>query len=105
VPFKSKAQQRFLHAHPEKVGGEGKLKEWDEATDFSHLPNKVAKSNHWMQDESDREKSAGTKGTFSAAAQRAGKSTQEFAEEKKNSSNPKMKKRAVLALNFMKAKH
>lgn len=38
MPFKSKAQQRFLHAHPEKVGGEGKLKEWDESTDFSTLP-------------------------------------------------------------------
>lgn len=38
MPFASKAQQRFLHAHPEKVGGTAKLKEWDEATDFKHLP-------------------------------------------------------------------
>ena len=40
MPFKSKAQQRFLHAHPEKVGGADKLKEWDSATDFSTLPER-----------------------------------------------------------------
>ena len=38
MPFESKAQQRFLHAHPEKVGGEAKLAEWDRATDFKSLP-------------------------------------------------------------------
>jgi hypothetical protein len=38
MPFASKAQQRFLHAHPEKVGGEKALHEWDAATDFKHLP-------------------------------------------------------------------
>ena len=40
MPFASKAQQRFLHAHPEKVGGEKKLKEWDKSTDFNKLPEK-----------------------------------------------------------------
>lgn len=40
MPFASKAQQRFLHAHPEKVGGKKKLKEWDQATDFSNLPER-----------------------------------------------------------------
>lgn len=40
MPFRSKAQQRFLHAHPEKVGGKAKLKEWDAATDFSSLPER-----------------------------------------------------------------
>ena len=43
MPFDSKAQQRFLHAHPEKVGGEAKLKEWDRATDFSNLPERKKK--------------------------------------------------------------
>lgn len=43
MPFKSKAQQRFLYAHPEKVGGKEKLKEWDQATDFSSLPEKRRK--------------------------------------------------------------
>lgn len=40
MPFQSKAQQRFLEAHPEKVGGRAKLKEWEGATDFSHLPER-----------------------------------------------------------------
>lgn len=41
MPFRSKAQQRFLEAHPDKVGGKGKLKEWESATNFKTLPNKV----------------------------------------------------------------
>lgn len=40
MPFKSKAQQRFLYAHPEKVGGADKLKEWSAATNFNTLPEK-----------------------------------------------------------------
>ena len=43
MPFASKAQQRFLHANPEKVGGEKKLAEWDKSTDFSKLPEKKKK--------------------------------------------------------------
>lgn len=43
MPFKSKAQQRFLYAHPEKIGGKKALKEWSDATDFSHLPEKKTK--------------------------------------------------------------
>jgi hypothetical protein len=40
MPFQSKAQQRYLYAHPEKVGGKAALKEWSAATDFSKLPEK-----------------------------------------------------------------
>jgi hypothetical protein len=40
MPFASKAQQRFLEANPDKVGGRGKLKEWEQATDFKTLPEK-----------------------------------------------------------------
>jgi len=43
VPFASKSQQRFLYAHPDKVGGASKLKEWSAATDFSSLPQKATK--------------------------------------------------------------
>ena len=39
MPFKSVAQQRFLEAHPEKL--KGKIKEWEKATDFKSLPEKV----------------------------------------------------------------
>lgn len=42
-PFASIAQARFLHAHPEKVGGEGALKEWDSATNFKSIPKKAKK--------------------------------------------------------------
>lgn len=96
MPFASKAQARFLHAHPEKVGGEEALKEWDAATDWTRLPMKK----NWMQAESNREKHAGTKGVFKAAAQRAGQSTRDFAEEHKHSSG-KIGKRARMALAFM----
>lgn len=40
MPFSSKAQQRFLYAHPDKVGGKAKLAEWSGATDFSKLPER-----------------------------------------------------------------
>lgn len=42
MPFKSTAQQGFLEAHPEKIGGPEKLKEWEASTDFSKLPEHVA---------------------------------------------------------------
>ena len=40
MPFKSLAQEGYLHAHPEILGKEG-LKEWDEATKGKHLPEHV----------------------------------------------------------------
>ena len=42
MPFKSKAQQGHLYAHPEKIGGKKALAEWSADTDFSSLPEKVA---------------------------------------------------------------
>jgi hypothetical protein len=38
MPFASKAQEGFLHAHPEKLGKKG-LAEWDAATKGRKLPN------------------------------------------------------------------
>jgi len=46
MPFASKAQQRFLYAHPEKVGGKAKLAEWSADTDFKKLPEKKKKFSH-----------------------------------------------------------
>lgn len=43
MPFKSKAEQRFAYAHPDKFGGQAGLKEWSAATDFSKLPEKKKK--------------------------------------------------------------
>jgi hypothetical protein len=102
VPFKSKKQAAFAHANPEKFGGAERLKEWDSATDFSSLPEtKVA--DHWMADESEREKSAGTKGSFSSAAARAGKSTAEYANEKASAPG-KIGRRARMTKTFMAAR-
>lgn len=39
-PFASLAQERYLHAHPEKLGKAG-LKEWDAATKGKSLPKHV----------------------------------------------------------------
>lgn len=67
-------------------------------------------SKGWMSDESEREKSAGTKGSFSRAAKRHHMSTAAFA--RKESSDPnastKMKRKANMAKAFAKgraAKH
>lgn len=43
MPFKSKAQERFLAAHPEKIGGWSQFEEWARATDQKKLPKKVKK--------------------------------------------------------------
>lgn len=59
---------------------------------------------HWMQSVSKGIEKRGTKGVFKAAAERAGKSTHEFAEKHKHSSG-KIGKRARLALAFASAKH
>ena len=61
-------------------------------------------ASRWMKKASESIKSNGTKGVFSAAAKRAGKSTHKFAEEHKHSSGVEGK-RARLAIAFSKAKH
>lgn len=43
MPFQSKAQQKFLYANPEKVGGKDALAEWSADTNFSSLPEKKKK--------------------------------------------------------------
>lgn len=58
----------------------------------------------WMQKVSSGIKHRGTEGVFSSAAHRAGKSTHEFAEEKKHSPG-KVGKRARLAIAFASARH
>jgi hypothetical protein len=60
-------------------------------------------SKHWMQAADKSIKKNGTKGVFKAAAEKAGKSTEEFAEEHKNDSG-KLGARARLALAFMSSR-
>ncbi len=44
MPFESKAQNAWAHtpAGTKALGGPAKVKEWEHATDYSHLPYKVA---------------------------------------------------------------
>jgi hypothetical protein len=56
MPFKSKAQQRFLYAHPEKVGGKEALAEWSSATNFKTLPEKKKKFAHATSHSTNRSK-------------------------------------------------
>ena len=39
-PFASKAQQRFLYSHPDRLGKKA-LAEWSDKTNFRTLPEKV----------------------------------------------------------------
>lgn len=41
MPFSSKAQQRFLAVHPEKIGGKKAFHEWASKTNFKTLPEKA----------------------------------------------------------------
>ncbi len=50
MPFASKAQQRFLYSHPEKVGGKKKLAEWSASTDFKKIPEKKKKFTYRKKD-------------------------------------------------------
>jgi hypothetical protein len=47
MPFESKAQQGYMHAHPEILGKKA-LHEWDEATKgkYSKLPEHVHKGDY-----------------------------------------------------------
>lgn len=40
MPFESKAQQRFMYSHPDRLGKKA-LKEWSDSTDYKTLPEKV----------------------------------------------------------------
>ncbi len=43
MPFKSKKQERFLAAHPEKIGGWSAFEEWAGHTNQKTLPEKAPK--------------------------------------------------------------
>ena len=46
MPFESKAQNAWAHTPvgTKALGGKAKVKEWEGATDYSHLPYKVARA-------------------------------------------------------------
>ena len=39
MPYKSRAQQRYFHAHEDEIGSDT-VRELDDATDFKRLPEK-----------------------------------------------------------------
>ena len=51
MPFLSAAQSRFMHtpAGTRAIGGPEKLKEWENATDYSNLPERVEKNTMGMK--------------------------------------------------------
>ena len=61
-------------------------------------------ANRWMQHEAQREKHAGTKGSFTRIAHRHGHSTHEEAELDKHKKG-KIGQKARMALAFASAKH
>ena len=104
MPYVSAAQRGYFNANRGKLEKQGvDVDEWNQSSKGLSLPEH-SMSGNWMAGEAKREKHAGTRGVFKAAAQRAGKSTKEYAEEEKHASG-KTGKRARLALSFMSAKH
>ena len=61
-------------------------------------------ANRWMQKESEREKKAGTRGSFTRIAESHGRTTHEEAEVDK-SKGGKIGKKARMAIAFEKAAH
>jgi hypothetical protein len=64
----------------------------------------MANKNRWMQHEAEREKHAGTKGSFTRIAQRHGRSVHEEAIHDKHKSG-KIGQKARMALAFSHARH
>ena len=54
MPFESSAQNRWAHtpAGTKALGGQAKVKEWERATDYSHLPERVMNKGHLSKTES-----------------------------------------------------
>jgi hypothetical protein len=63
----------------------------------------MADSGKFLQRASARMERKGTKGLFKRAAERAGMSTEAYAEKEKHAGSAKMRKRANFALNAMHA--
>lgn len=47
MPYRSKAQQRYFHAHADELAQEGvNVSEWDKATGDRRLPERIGKTKH-----------------------------------------------------------
>ena len=101
MPFKSRAQQRWAHSPTgeKALGGASAVHEWDSATDFSDLPERV---------------DLGHKGSFSVKKgalhemlhiPQGEKIGQERMRKAAHSSNPLLRKRAISGLGLSHMHH
>ena len=108
MPFKSRAQQRWAHSPTgeKALGGASAVHEWDSATDFSHLPERVGIKIH--------EVDLGHKGSFSVKKgalhemlhiPQGEKIGQERMRKAAHSSNPLLRKRAISGLGLSHMHH
>lgn len=103
MPFLSKAQNRWAHTSSgtSALGGPAKVKEWEGATDYAHLPEREGsdpvekKPKHWI---------AGAvkhPGALTAAAKAHGVSKMQEANKESHSSNPHIRARGALGKRFL----
>lgn len=108
MPFVSRAQQRWAHSDEgeEALGGPAAVHEWDEATDFSHLPERAGMKQH--------EVDLGKKGSFSVkegalhgmlGIPEGQKIPEQRLEQAEHSKNPKLRRRAISAEGFKHMHH
>lgn len=108
MPFLSRRQARWGHskAGVKALGGASAVHDWDQATDYSTLPNYTGTTKEKVKPMADGKKKnwiAGAikhKGSLRSAAKKAGQSTKQFANAHKGDSG-KTGARARLAETLM----
>ena len=102
MPFKSRAQQRFLESKGSPLSS-GQKSEWASATDFSQLPEKKdgppvenKPTKMWLRG------AVKHPGALTNAAHEHGVSKLQEAEKESHSSNPHIRSRGALGIRFIK---
>lgn len=106
MPFRSRAQERWAFANPEKLGDPSAVREWAGATDFKNIPersaNPVAEHSEprkmWLRG------AVRHPNALTNAAKDHGVSKLQEAEKESHSSNPHVRSRGALGLRFIKHK-
>lgn len=99
MPFLSRSQQKWAHAPPgtAALGGTDKVKEWDQSTDFSNLPEKkMADKKTWLGGAIKRP------GKLTAEAKSSGRSKLHQAEVDSHSKDPSKRGRGLLGMRLIK---
>lgn len=103
MPWLSRKQAAFGHAHPEKFGGAPGLSEWDSATNFAHLPERSS-SVGWIRGTKHKAGAIKHPGALTEAAHEHGVSTRQEAQRETHSDNPHIRSRGYLGLRLIKHK-